>query len=216
VIRLMVLVAVLGLPFAASSLAAPAPESIQLSWVGERDGRVLRLFESDPVAVVRVVDPTAVRVEALVGALRVGRQTVARAGDAILLPVAVPRVRAGASLTLTVRATGADGTATERSFGPVVVGRPVPRAVAGLGWRWGSPTRVRLDWRLGPGDTDVAQFVVRRGARILARLPEDVRLYRVTSPCSTAQTYSVASVSADGLEGSPSVLVVPARSCPAR
>lgn len=196
--------------------AAPAVENVSLAWIGLDGGIVRRLFSSDPVARVRVADPEARVVEVLVGGSLVDRATVAAPGT-VELPVALLRtVAPGGTFSVTVRVTGADGSRVERAFGPVTLGRKEPPAIARLTHRWGSPARVRLDWVPRGGHTPAAVFVVRRGGTELARLPSHVRLYRVATSCTTATTYTVVSVSADGLESAPATTTVPAGSCPRR
>jgi hypothetical protein len=201
---------------ATSAFATVSPESITLTWVAERDGRVYRLFESDPVARVRVADPEARKVEVLVGSTHVEVATAAGEGAVFDLPVAVARaVEPGRPFTLTVAVTAADGTRVEQSFGPVTIARSVPGAVR-LRWKWGSPGRVRLDWRVTGGDTPPAHYVVRRGAAVLARLPAAVLFYRVSTRCTASTAYAVAGVSADGVEGPTAQVTVPAGTCPRR
>ncbi len=199
---------------AAGERVTVAAESIRFAWIGERHGRIVRLFEADPVARLTVADPDARQVDVLLGQTLLLRTTVPAEGGRVDVPISVARVVPhGRSFSLTVRATGSDGTAVEQVFGPVEVVRATPAPVIALRWRWGSPTRVRLDWRVGTGDTPPARFVVRAGRTVLFQLPADTRLLRVTRSCQIAHTLTVASVSADDLEGVPASVTVPAGSC---
>lgn len=197
--------------------SAPSADNITLTWLKVRNGQVLRLFESDPVARVRITDPEARRIEVVVGATRVEHLTLPGAAPRVEIPVSVPRVvTPGQQFTLVVRVTGEDGTTVEKAFEPMTLARPLPHPIARLTAKWGSPTRVRLDWRLGSGDTGVAQFVVRRGARVLARLPGDVLFYRTPVTCAGGASFTVASVSGDEVESTPVEVKVAAGSCPGR
>jgi hypothetical protein len=202
-------------PSAPAATTAPSADAITLAWSLLRDGKVHRLFESDPVARVRISHPEVRVVEVLVGTTKVEHLTVVN--GVVDLPVAVPRVvQPGQAFSLTVRVTAHDGVQVERAFGPMTLERAVPADVSGLRWKWGSPQRVRLDWRTAGGSTAAAQFVVRRGTRVLVQLPRNVRFYRVATPCTAPTTYTVASVSADGVEGARVEAKIPAGSCPKR
>lgn len=214
--RLMLCLATATLVTVPAAFAAPPPEAINLRWIGERDGTLLRLFESDPVAVVSVSGSEVTRVQVFAGSTQVGQRTVVD-GSSVELPVSVGGSLAATDpLTLLVRAVASDGSVTEKTFGPVIVKRPAPQPVSGLRWKWGSRTRIRLDWSFARGDTPAAHVVIRRGRTVLARLGTGVRIYRVANNCAAAQTYAVVSVSANGDEGTPTTVTIPAGSCPPR
>lgn len=208
--------ATFALSLAAPAVAAPPPDAIALRWVGERNGVLTRLFESDPVAVVSVAGGGVVQVKVFADAIQVGQVTV-KEGSPVELPVAVLGGRAsGQPLTLLVRAIASDGSATEKTFGPVELAQAMPQPLTSLRWKWASRARIRLDWGFAAGDAPAAHVVIRRGRAVLARLNASVRFYRVANNCAADQTYSIVPVSANGDEGTPATVTIPAGSCPKR